>query len=85
MSHKSHLIYGIICTWREEQRFRVFENKMLRKIFGAKGDTITGEWKKLHNTELHELYSSPNIVIKIKLRQLRWAGHVAHMEESRNA
>ncbi|KAJ4427128.1 hypothetical protein ANN_24744 [Periplaneta americana] len=72
-------------TLREEQRFRVFENKVLRKIFGAKRDEVTGEWKKLHNTELHALYTSPDIIRTIKSRRLRWAGHVARMGESRNA
>ncbi|KAJ4444359.1 hypothetical protein ANN_06151 [Periplaneta americana] len=72
-------------TLREEQRLRVFENKVLRKIFGAKRDEVTGEWRKLHNTELHALYSSPDIIRNIKSRRLRWAGHVARMGESRNA
>ncbi|KAJ4432053.1 hypothetical protein ANN_20667 [Periplaneta americana] len=67
-------------TLREEQRLRV-----LRKIFGAKRDEVTGEWRKLHNIELHALYSSPDIIRNIKSRRLRWAGHVAHMGESRNA
>ncbi|KAJ4439352.1 hypothetical protein ANN_07474 [Periplaneta americana] len=64
-------------TLREEHRLRVFENKVLRKIFGAKRDEVTGEWRKLHNTELHALYSSPDIIRHIKSRRLRWAGHVA--------
>ena len=72
-------------TLREEHRLRVFENKVLRKIFGAKRDEVTGEWRKLHNTELHALYSSPDIIRNIKSRRLRWAGHVARMGESRNA
>ncbi|KAJ4445728.1 hypothetical protein ANN_12413 [Periplaneta americana] len=72
-------------TLREEQRLRVFENKILRKIFGAKKDEVTGEWRKLHNTELHALYSSPDIIRNIKSRPLRWTGHVARMGESRNA
>ncbi|KAJ4451260.1 hypothetical protein ANN_02721 [Periplaneta americana] len=72
-------------TLREEKRLRVFENKVLRKIFGAKRDEVTGEWRKLHNTELHALYSSPDMIRNIKSRGLRWAGHVAHMGESRNA
>ncbi|KAJ4446884.1 hypothetical protein ANN_13584 [Periplaneta americana] len=72
-------------TLREEHRLRVFENKVLRIIFGAKRDEVTGEWRKLHNTELHALYSSPDIIRNIKSRRLRWAGHVAHMGESRNA
>ena len=63
----------------------MFENKVLRKIFGAKKDEITGEWRKLHNAELHALYSSPNIIGNVKSRRLRWAGHVARMEQSRNA
>ncbi|KAJ4426285.1 hypothetical protein ANN_27097 [Periplaneta americana] len=82
------VLYGCE-TWtlilREEHRLRVFENKVLRKIFGAKRDEVTGEWRKLHNTEVHALYSSPDIIRNIKSRRLRWAGHVAHMGESRNA
>ncbi|KAJ4436719.1 hypothetical protein ANN_16851 [Periplaneta americana] len=72
-------------TLREEHRLRMFENKVLRKIFGAKRDEVTGEWRKLHNTELHALYSSPDIIRNLKSRCLRWAGHVARMGESRNA
>ncbi|KAJ4446756.1 hypothetical protein ANN_13453 [Periplaneta americana] len=72
-------------TLREGNRLRVFENKVLRKIFGAKRDEVTGEWRKLHNTELRALYSSPDIIRNIKSRRLRWAGHVARMGESRNA
>ncbi|KAJ4444084.1 hypothetical protein ANN_05873 [Periplaneta americana] len=72
-------------TLREEQRLRVFENKVLRKIFGAKRDEVTGEWRKLHNAELHALYTSPDIIRNIKSRRLRWAGHVAHMGDSINA
>ncbi|KAJ4448281.1 hypothetical protein ANN_10295 [Periplaneta americana] len=72
-------------TLREEHRLRVFENKVLRKIFGAKRDEVTGEWRKLHNAELHALYSSPDKIRNIKSRRLRWAGHVARMGESRNA
>ena len=71
-------------TLREEHRLRVSENKVLRKIFGAKEDEITGEWRKLHNAELHALYSSPNIIRSLKSRQLRWAGLAAHMKQSRN-
>ncbi|KAJ4434034.1 hypothetical protein ANN_16353 [Periplaneta americana] len=74
------VLYGCE-TWtlilREQHRLRVFENMVLRKIFGAKRDEVTGEWRKLHNTELHELYSSPDIIRNIKSRRLRWAGHVA--------
>ena len=63
----------------------MFENKVLRKIFGAKRDETIGEWRKLHNAQLHALYSSPNINRNLKSRQLRWAGHVARMVQSRNA
>ncbi|KAJ4428741.1 hypothetical protein ANN_25734 [Periplaneta americana] len=82
------VLYGSetwILTLREEHRLRVFENKVLRKIFGAKRDEVTGEWRKLHNAELHALYSSPDIIRNIKSRRLKWAGHVARMGESRNA
>ncbi|KAJ4438525.1 hypothetical protein ANN_14470 [Periplaneta americana] len=72
-------------TLREEHRLRVFESKVLRKIFGAKRDEVTGEWRKLHNTELHAFYSSDDIMRNIKSRRLRWAGHVGRMGESRNA
>ncbi|KAJ4448485.1 hypothetical protein ANN_10501 [Periplaneta americana] len=72
-------------TLREEQRLRVFENQVLRKIFVAKRDEVTGEWRKLHNTELHALYSLPDIIMNIKSRRLRWAGHVARMGKYRNA
>ncbi|KAJ4448585.1 hypothetical protein ANN_10604 [Periplaneta americana] len=72
-------------TLREEHRLRVFENKVLRKIFGAKRDEVAGEWRKLHNTEQHALYSSPDVIRNIKSRRLRWAGHVARMGESKNA
>jgi hypothetical protein len=61
---------------REEHRLRVFEKRVLRRIFGPKRDEVTGEWRKLHNKELHELYCSPTIVWVIKSRT-RWAGHVA--------
>ena len=66
-------------TLREERRLGVFENRVLRKVFGPKKDEVTGEWRKLHNEELNDLYSSPNIVRVVKSRQMRWAGHVARM------
>jgi hypothetical protein len=59
----------------------VFENRVLRRISGPKTDEITGEWRKLHNKELHNLYTSPNIIRQIKSRRMRWAGHVARMGE----
>ena len=62
---------------------RVFENRVLRRIFGPKRDGVTGEWRKLHNEELNVLYSSPNIVRVIKSRRMSWAEHVALMEEGR--
>jgi hypothetical protein len=71
-------------TLREEHRLRVFENRVLRRIFGLKRDEVTGEWKKLHSGELHNLYSSPDIFRQIKSRRMRWAGHVARMGEGRN-
>jgi hypothetical protein len=70
---------------RKEHRLRVFENMVLRRIFVPKRDEVTGEWRKLHNKELNDLYSLSNIVWVIKSRRLRWSGHVAHMEESRGA
>jgi hypothetical protein len=70
-------------TLREEHRPRVFENRVLRRIFGPKRDEVTGEWRKLHNEELHNLYSYPDIIRKVKLRRMRWAGHVARMGEER--
>ena len=70
-------------TLREEHRLRVFENMVLRRIFGPKRDGVTGEWRKLHNEELNDLYSTPNVVRVIKSRIMRWAGHVARMEEGR--
>jgi hypothetical protein len=63
----------------------VFENRVLRRIFGPKRDEVTGEWRKLHNEELRDLYSSPSIIRIIKSRRMKWAGHVARMGKKRNA
>jgi hypothetical protein len=63
----------------------VFENRVLRRIFGLKRDEVTGDWRKLHNKELHKLYSSPNIIRMIKSRRMKWAEQVARMREKRNA
>jgi len=68
---------------KEERRLRVFENRMLRRIFVPRRDEVTEEWRKLRNEELNDLYSSPNIFRVIKWRIMRWAGHVARMEERR--
>ena len=72
-------------TAREERKLRVFENMVLRRIFGPRRDEVTGEWRRLHNEELNGLYSSPNVVRVIKSRRMRWAGHVARMGEGRGA
>jgi hypothetical protein len=80
------MVYGCE-TWsltlREEHRLRVFENRVLRRIFGPKRDEVSGEWRRLHNEELHNLYSSPDIIRQVKSRRMRWAGHVARMGEER--
>jgi hypothetical protein len=91
--HSLHLVavpvvlYGCE-TWsvtvREEYKLRVFENRVLRRIFGPKRDGVTGGWRKLHNEEIHNLYCSPSIIRIIKSRRMRWAGHVARMGEKRN-
>ena len=70
-------------TLREERRLRVFENRVLRRVFGPKRDGVTGEWRKLHNVKLSDLYSLPNIVRVVKSRRMRWTGHVARMGKRR--
>ena len=70
-------------TLREERRLRVFENRVLRRVFGPKRDEVTGEWRKLHNEELRDMYSLPKIVRVVKSRKMRWAGHVARMGDWR--
>ena len=76
------VLYGCE-TWsltvREERRLRVFENRVLREVFRPKRDEVTGEWRKLHNEELNDLYSLPNIVRVVKSRRMRWAGYVVRM------
>jgi hypothetical protein len=70
-------------TLREEHRLRVFENRVVRRIFEPKRDEVTGELRMLHNEELHNLYSSPDIIREVKSRRIRWAGHAACMGEER--
>jgi len=70
-------------TLRKERKLRVFENMVLRRIFGPRRDEVTGKWRRLHNEDLNDLYSSPNIVRVIKSRRMRWAGHVARRGEER--
>jgi hypothetical protein len=72
-------------TLREEHRLRVFKKRALRRIFGPKRDEVTGGWRKLHNEEFHNLYSSPSIIRMMKSRRLRWTGHVARMGAKKNA
>jgi hypothetical protein len=80
------LLYGCE-TWsltlREERRLRVFANRVLRRVFGPKRDKVAEDWRHLHNEELSDLYSLPNIVQVVKSRRMRWAGHVACMGEGR--
>ena len=72
-------------TLREERKLRVFENMELRRIFGPRRDEVTGEWRRVHNEKLNDLYSSPNIVRVKKSGRMRWAGHVACMGEEKGA
>jgi hypothetical protein len=81
------VLYGCE-TWsltvREEHKLRVFENRVLRRIFGPKRDGVMGGWRKMHNEELHNMYSSPSIIRLIKSNRMRWAGHVARMGDKSN-
>ena len=80
------VLYGCetwLLTLREERRLRVFENRVLSRIFQPKRDEVTREWRKLHNEELNYLYSSPSVVRVIKSRRMRWVGHVARVGEWR--
>jgi len=80
------VLYGCenwLLILREERRLRVFENRVLRRVFGSKSDEVAGEWRKLHNEELRDLYSLPNIVWVVKSRRMRWAGHVVRVGEGR--
>jgi hypothetical protein len=70
-------------TLREDHRLRVFENRVLRRIFGPKRDEVTGEWRKLPNEEVHNFYSSPDTIRQVKSRRICWAGYVARMGEER--
>ena len=86
LCHRQRVLYGCE-TWsltlRQERKLRVFENMVLRRIFGPRRNEVTGEWRRMHNEELSDLYSSPNIVRVIKSIKMRWAGHVARMGEER--
>jgi hypothetical protein len=79
-----HFQVSVFPTW-EEHRLRVFENRVLRRIFRPKRDEVTGGWRKLHNEELHNLYCSPNIIMTIKSRRMRLERRVARIGETRNA
>ena len=77
------IILPVVLYGCETWSMRVFENRILRRIFGPKRDEVTGEWRKLHNEELNDLYCSPNIFRVIKSRRIKWAGHVARVGERR--
>ena len=72
-------------TLREERKLKMFQNMVLRRLFGPRRDEVAGEWRRMHNEELNDLYSSPNIVWVIKSRRMRWAGHVARLGEESGA
>jgi hypothetical protein len=73
----------LLCSKFTFTKHPLFENRVLRRIFGPKRDEVTGDWRKLYNEELNDLYCSPSIVRVIKLKRMRWAGHVVHMGEGR--
>jgi hypothetical protein len=82
------VLYGcetLSLTLREEHRLRVFENRVLRRIFGPRRDEVTGDWRTLHNEELHNLYSLLNIIRMIMSRRMKWAGRIARMGDTKNA
>jgi hypothetical protein len=85
----SFMIVSRLETWsltlREEHRLRVFENRVLRRIFGPKREEVVGSWRRLHNEELQNLYTSPNIIRMIKSRRMIYSGYIASMEEMRNS
>jgi hypothetical protein len=76
---------NLVVTLRDEHRLSGFQNRVLRRIFGTRRDEVTGDWRKLHNEALHNLYPLPSILRMIKSRRMRWAGHVARIGEKRNA
>jgi hypothetical protein len=82
------ILYGCE-TWsltlKEEQRLRMLENMVLRRIFGPKGKEVEGSWRRLHNEEFHNLYASSNVTRVTESRRMRWAGHAAHMGQMRNS
>ena len=86
IEYRTIILPVVLCgceTWsltlRDERRFRVFANRVLRRVFGPKRDEVTGEWRKLHNEALSDLYSLPNIMRVVKSRRMRWVWHVARM------
>jgi hypothetical protein len=79
------LVHVLSLHTKEEHELRVFENRVLRRIFGPKREEVAGGWRRLHNEELHNLYDSANVIRVIKWRRMRWMGEVARVEEMRNA
>jgi len=74
-------VFNLVVEIAEERKLRMFENRVLRRIFGRRRDEVTGEWRRLHNEVLNDFFSSPNFVRVIKSRRMSWAGHVARMGE----